>query len=378
MIKKIRLLQVIPNMGIGGAETGCRHVAEHVQRHGAFSAIMTSGGHQLEFLDKSIKVFKWPTSKNIFFILLNIFYIFYLIKKNKINIVHARSRGPAWSCYLACKLSNTRFVTTFHGTYNFSSSIKKYYNSIMVKSDVTIAGSDFIKNHIKTHYDQTTNIKLIKRGIDINYFNPNNVSDIQKENLRKQIGFSNQNFLVLLPGRLTGWKGQNLFIEAANYLKKENRLSNIFFIILGGEDTKKNYKQQLTDLIYSYKLVDKVRMMEPMSDMPLAYSFCNLIVSASIEPEAFGRVSVEAQAMEKPILASAIGGSKETIIDQETGWVIEPNNIQALANKIFDISKMNSEKLSAMGKLGRKNVLQHYTQDQMCLKTLEIYQSLVY
>ena len=248
----------------------------------------------------------------------------------------------------------------------------------MVKSDVTIAGSDFIKNHIKTHYDQITNIKLIKRGIDINYFNPNNVSDIQKENLRKQIGFSNQNFLVLLPGRLTGWKGQNLFIEAANYLKKENKLSNIFFIILGGEDTKKNYKQQLTDLIYSYKLVDKVRMMEPMSDMPLAYSFCNLIVSASIEPEAFGRVSVEAQAMEKPILASAIGGSKETIIDQETGWVIEPNNIQALANKIFDISKMNSEKLSAMGKLGRKNVLQHYTQDQMCLKTLEIYQSLVY
>ena len=177
---------------------------------------------------------------------------------------------------------------------------------------------------------------------------------------------------------MTGWKGQNLFIEAASYLKKENKLSNIFFIILGGEDTKKNYKQQLTDLIYSYKLVDKVRMMEPMSDMPLAYSFCNLIVSASIEPEAFGRVSVEAQAMEKPILASAIGGSKETIIDQETGWVIEPNNIQALANKIFDISKMNSEKLSAMGKLGRKNVLQHYTQDQMCLKTLEIYQSLVY
>ena len=150
MIKKIRLLQVIPCMGIGGAETGCRHIAEHVQRHGAFSAIMTSGGHQLEFLDKSIKVFKWPTSKNIFFILLNIFYIFYLIKKNKINIVHARSRGPAWSCYLACKLSNTRFVTTFHGTYNFSSSIKKYYNSIMTKSDVTIAGSDFIKNHIKT------------------------------------------------------------------------------------------------------------------------------------------------------------------------------------------------------------------------------------
>ena len=198
MIKKIRLLQVIPNMGIGGAETGCRHVAEHVQRHGAFSAIMTSGGHQLEFLDKSIKIFKWPTSKNIFFILLNVFYIFYLIKKNKINIVHARSRGPAWSCYLACKLSNTRFVTTFHGTYNFSSSIKKYYNSIMTKSDITIAGSDFIKNHIKTHYNQTTNIKLIKRGIDTNYFNPNNVSDIQKENLRKQIGFSNQNFLVLL------------------------------------------------------------------------------------------------------------------------------------------------------------------------------------
>lgn len=378
MIKKIRLLQVIPNMGIGGAETGCRHIAEHVSSHGEFSAIMTTGGKQLELLSKSIKVFKWTTSKNIFFILLNIFYIFYLIKKYKINIVHARSRGPAWSCYFACKLTNAKFVTTFHGTYNFSSSIKKYYNSIMIKSDIVIAGSNFIKNHIQTNYNKDKNIELVKRGIDINYFNPSNVNDSQKENLRKQIGFSNQNFLVLLPGRLTSWKGQTLFIEAANYLKKENKLSNIFFIILGGADAKINYKQQLKDLIYSYKLVDKVRIMEPMSDMPLAYSFCNLVVSASIEPEAFGRVSVEAQAMEKPILASAIGGSKETIADQETGWIIEPNNIHALANKIFDISKMDFEKLSAMGKLGRKNVLQNYTQDQMCVKTLEIYQSLVY
>lgn len=269
-------------------------------------------------------------------------------------------------------------VTTFHGTYNFTSSIKKYYNSIMLKSDHVIAGSDFILSHVKRNYKTINNITVIKRGIDQHYFDPSNVSDHDQEILRKEMGFSKDNFLVLLPGRLTSWKGQMLLIESANYLKTQDKISNIFFIILGDSQGKHDYEDKLKKLILSYKMVDKVRLVQPLQNMPLAYAAVNLVVSASIEPEAFGRVSIEAQAMKKPILASAIGGSIETVLDKKTGWLFKPNNIEDLANNIYNISKMEKSALKTIGSEGRKNVSENYTKDIMCLKTLEIYHSLVY
>ncbi len=377
MIKKIRLLQVIPNMGMGGAETGCRHIAEYISNHCEFSSILTTGGSQINLISDKVKIFKWPISKNILMILVNIFYIFFLIKKNNINIVHARSRGPAWSCFFACKLAKVKFVTTFHGTYNFKSPIKKYYNSIMLKADHIITGSKFIYDHIHLHYKTNNPITIVKRGIDQNYFNPSNISNSEKEKIRKEMGFSNDNFLVLLPGRLTAWKGQKLFIEAANFLKKQDKISNIFFIILGDAQGRNEYESELKSLIFSYKLMDKVRIVKPKLQMPLAYAFTNLIVSASIEPEAFGRVSVEAQAMQKLILASEHGGSIETVINNKTGWFFKTNNVEELANNIYRISKIPKHEMEQIGIQGRENVKQNFTKDQMCLKTLEIYHSLV-
>jgi len=378
MIKKIRLLQVIPSMGIGGAETGCRHVADYVAEHCDFSSVLTSGGSQINLFNNKVKIFRWPVSKNLIMILINIFFIFFLIKKNRINIVHARSRGPAWSCLIACKISGAKFVTTFHGTYNFNSSIKKYYNSIMVKSDIVITGSNFILDHIKSNYETTKLVRLVKRGIDENYFDPFNVENAEKEKIRKEMGFSDQNFLVLLPGRLTNWKGQKIFIEAANFLKMQDKLSNIFFIILGDSQGRNSYLTELHSLISKYKLVDKVRIIKPMNNMPLAYSFVNLVVSASIEPEAFGRVSIEAQAMQKPILASSIGGSIETIIEGETGWLFKASSVEDLAENIYKISKKEKSEIEKIGLKGRQNVCENFTKTKMCLKTLEIYESLVY
>ena len=378
MIKKIRLLQVIPSMGIGGAETGCRHVADYVAEHCDFSSVLTSGGSQINLFNNKVKVFRWPVSKNLIMILINIFFIFFLIKKNRINIVHARSRGPAWSCLIACKISGVKFVTTFHGTYNFNSSIKKYYNSIMVKSDIAITGSNFILDHIKSNYETAKLVRLVKRGIDENYFNPFNIENSEKEKIRKEMGFSDQNFLVLLPGRLTNWKGQKIFIEAANFLKIQDKLSNIFFIILGDPQGRNSYVTELHSLISKYKLVDKVRIVKAMNNMPLAYSFVNLVVSASIEPEAFGRVSIEAQAMQKPILASSIGGSIETIIEGETGWLFKASSAEDLAENIYKISKKEKLEIEKIGLKGRQNVCENFTKAKMCLKTLEIYESLVY
>ncbi len=378
MSANIRLLQIIPNMDIGGAETGCLHVAEYISKQGGFSAILTSGGKLLRLIDeKKIKVFKWPINKNIFFIFLNIFYIFLKIKFYKINIVHARSRGPAWSAYFASKLAGVKFVTTFHGTYNFKSKIKKFYNSIMVKSDHVIAGSDFILNHIHSNYDIKSKSSVVKRGIDEKYFSKKNVSDEEVQKLKNSMNINNSKFIILLPGRLTYWKGQKLFIQALNLLNQQNMLENVYALIIGGHQGRVTFKEELIEMIKNYKLEDKLMIAHGLNKMPVAYSIANLIISSSIEPEAFGRVSVEAQSMEKPVLASDIGGSLETLINNKTGWLFKNNDVHDLSEKIKMIIKTEQNVLDLIGRQGRKNVKENYTKELMVSRTLEIYRSLV-
>ena len=379
MSANIRLLQIIPNMDIGGAETGCLHVADHISKQGGFSAILTSGGKLLDLINRDkIKIFKWPINKNIFFIFFNIFYIYFKIKSHNINIVHARSRAPAWSAYFASKLANVKFVTTFHGTYNFKSKIKKFYNSIMVKSDYVIAGSEFISNHIYKNYVVKAKSSIVKRGIDEKYFSINNVGENEKKKLRELLNIDDKKFIILLPGRLTYWKGQKLFIEALNILNQKKLLEKVFALIIGGHQGRVDYKQALTDMIKKYQLDDKLKIAHGLNKMPVAYSISNLVLSTSIEPEAFGRIAIEAQSMEKPILASDIGGSLETIKNNKTGWLFKNNNVVDLAEKIKVILESDQAILDSIGRQGRKNVKENYTREFMVSRTLEIYKSLVY
>ena len=378
MSANIRLLQVIPNMDIGGAETGCLHVADHISKEGGFSAILTSGGKLLELIDdKKIKIFKWPVNKNIFFIIINIFYIFLKIKIHKINIVHARSRAPAWSAFFAAKLSGVKFVTTFHGTYNFQSKIKKFYNSIMLKSDHVIAGSEFILNHIHTNYNIKSNTSVVKRGIDEKYFSIKNVSSDELSKLKNSLKVDDNKFIILLPGRLTYWKGQKLFIEAMNILNQQQQLKNVQSFIIGGHQGRVDFKNELIQMIQKYNLEDKISIAHGLNKMPVAYAMAKLVLSTSIEPEAFGRVSVEAQSMEKPVLASDIGGSLETVINNKTGWLFKNNNANDLAEKIKQIIDTEQNVLDLVGRQGRKNVKENYTRALMVSRTLEIYRSLV-
>ena len=378
MSANIRLLQIIPNMDIGGAETGCLHVADYISKQNGFSAILTSGGTLLELIDdKKIKIFKWPINKNIFLIFFNIFYIFLIIKIYKINIVHVRSRAPAWSAYFASKLAMIKFVTTFHGTYNFKSKIKKFYNSIMVKSNYVIAGSNFILNHIHSNYNIKTNSSVVKRGIDEKYFSKKNVSDDEVKKLKDKLMIKDGKFTILLPGRLTYWKGQKLFIEALNILNQKNLLTNVQALIIGGHQGRLNFKEELIGLMKKYQLEDHLIIAHGLKKMPVAYSISSLILSTSIEPEAFGRVSVEAQSMEKPILASDIGGSLETVVNNKTGWLFKNNDANDLAEKIRMIIETDQNVLHLIGRQGRKNVKENYTRDLMVSRTLEIYKSLV-
>ena len=384
MKKKIKVLQVIPKLGYGGAETGCYDLAHFLPENDCKSFIATSGGELLKYIDKKkVKIFKLPVhSKNPLLILFNAIAISIIILIYNINIVHARSRAPGWSCFLATKITARKFVTTFHGTYNFTNNIKKFYNSSMVRSDLVIAGSNFIFAHINENYGNfflkaSRKLLVIFRGINTNYFFYKKISPIKVDKFLKQHNIDRNKFIILLPGRLTNWKGQKIFIEAVKILSEREDITSIEAIILGNEQGRKVYKKQLIGLVEQYRLSKIIKFIDHCEEMPVAYKIASLVVSTSIEPEAFGRVSVEAQSMEVPIIASNIGGSKETIVDEKTGFLFKSGDPRALADTIDKIMKKDYNSLKSIGIEGRKNVLKKFDVDKMCQTTFTEYKKLI-
>ena len=249
MSSNFKVLQVIPKLGYGGAETGCYDIAHYLPENNCKSYIVTSGGELLKFINKEkVKVIRLPVqSKNPLLILFNAIILCGIILLYDISIVHARSRAPAWSCYFATKLTGRKFVTTFHGTYNFKSSLKKFYNSVMLKSDLIICGSNFIFSHIYEKYkDYIHNKKLlvIFRGINLEYFNGKNVKEETENKLLSEHSFDKSKKIILLPGRLTAWKGQEIFIEAIKNLKLIRPDILFTALILGDDQGRKIYKKK--------------------------------------------------------------------------------------------------------------------------------------
>ena len=255
MTTKLNVLQVIPKLGYGGAETGCYDIAHFLSENECGSFLATSGGELLKFVKKDkVKLFRLPVhSKNPLLILFNTLMLTLYIIFFKINIIHARSRAPAWSCYFASLITGRTFVTTFHGTYNFKSTLKKFYNSIMLRAQLTIAGSNFIFGHINENYSEYLNkdkkLRVIFRGINIDYFNPKNISVLKQEKLKQEWGLSSNKFTIILPGRLTYWKGQEKLIESLNILIEDYNVSNFQAIILGSDQGRKVYSKKLLNLV---------------------------------------------------------------------------------------------------------------------------------
>ncbi len=383
MSTKLNVLQVIPKLGYGGAETGCYDIAHFLSENDCGSFLATSGGALLKFIKKDkVKLIRLPVhSKNPLLILLNTLVLVLYIIFFKINIVHARSRAPAWSCYFASLITRRIFVTTFHGTYNFNSNFKKFYNSIMLRAKLTIAGSNFIFGHINDNYSEyltrEKKLRVIFRGINVDYFNSKNISFLKQEKLKQEWNLSTNNFTILLPGRLTYWKGQENFIESLNILVEDYNLTNFQAVILGSDQGRKVYSKKLINLVQRYRLNKKVKFITHCNEMPLAYSLADVVVSASVEPEAFGRVSVEAQSMGKPIIASNIGGSKETIINKKTGFLYKHDDPRELAKTLNTVIQLSPDELKSMGNEARKNVTKKFDVETMCQSNLKEYRKLI-
>mgnify|MGYP001500941269 FL=1 len=383
MSSNFKVLQVIPRLGYGGAETGCYDIAHYLPENNCESFIVTSGGELTKFIDKKkVKLIRLPVhSKNPLLILINSILLAGIILFYNISIIHARSRAPAWSCLIASKLTGRKFVTTFHGVYNFSGKVKKFYNSVMVRSDLIIAGSNFIFSHIKENYASLIDIKkkflVIFRGINVDYFDSSATIESEERKLMKKWEIFEKKKIILMPGRLTSWKGQELFINAVKLVNIELGYEAFYGIILGSDQGRDTYKKKLIRLCEEHGISNQIKFIDHCSDMALAYKISNIVISASIEPEAFGRVSVEAQSMQKLIIASNIGGSNETIIDEKTGLLFQSGDAKSLSKKIIRALTMDESLLKTIGIEGRKNIIKKFNVEKMCFSTYSEYKRLL-
>ena len=375
-IKNYSVLQVLPHLNSGGLVSGAIEVSEALQKSGMRSFVASEGGRrEREIIRTGGKVFNFSLgSKNPLIIFLNIYKLSRIIKKYKINIIHARSRAPAWSAYFAAKKMGIPFVATFHGTYSIQNNLKKKYNSIMVKADKVIAISSFINKHILSNYkvDQEK-IVTVHRGINIEEFDYLKVSNERLIAFSKKFNIPEDSFVILLPGRITRWKGHILLIEAISKLKR----SDIICLFVGDLQGRNKYFAELNKTIDKFKLKNNFRIIANQSDMSAIYKLSDVVVSASLEPEAFGRVVAEAQAMGRPTVAVNHGGGPEIIIDGETGWLFRPGDANDLADKINKALNLNIDDRKKMSVKAIERAKLNFNNEMMCAKKLNIYAELI-
>lgn len=376
--RKYNVLQVVPALDCGGVERGTLDISKSLANSGNKSFILTKGGrleNSLDNIDNISTILRDVSTKNPFKIWRNISFIEDVINQNNIDIVHARSRAPAWSSYYACKKTNTRFITTFHGVYGLKSNLKKVYNSVMVKGDKVIAVSNFIKRHVMEHYNvDESKIEVIYRGVDLEYFDPKNLDDDIIAKTKTKYHVPDSTPIILLPSRMTEWKGQEYLVKALNLIKDLD-----FYCILVGDLSKHpGYVARVNNLILENKLQSKVRVFGSDSDILNLYNISDIVISSSIEPEAFGRTVVEAQAMKKMVVATKIGGVAETVTHEKNGFHVNPRDENDLADKIkYALSILNSKKSEEICNNARDNVERNFSLDKMQSDTLKLYSGLI-
>jgi glycosyltransferase involved in cell wall biosynthesis len=372
----IRLLQVLPSLRSGGVERGTIDIAAAAANRGCESYVVSAGGPLTSKLNQyGVTHFTLNLeSKNPLNIYKNSFNLRKLIEENNINILHARSRAPAWSALLAAKKTGCKFVTTFHGRYNFKNKYKLWYNSVMARGDHVIAVSNFIAEHIKENYKvNEEKLTVIHRGVDLEYFNPEKINQVRIIQAAQKLPISFERPIVLMPGRLTRWKGQAVLLKAISLLPK----NSVSCILIGDDKGHQKYRRELENLVEKLSLEEDVLILPHSNDIAALYMLSDVVISASTEPEAFGRVVTEGQAMGRMVIASNIGGARETIINNQTGWLVEPDNHEELAEAIRKAISLNEEERMIFSKRARKHIEDNFSLELMCDKTFNVYEKML-
>lgn len=370
------VMQIIPALGAGGAEQGCIDVAAELVKSGAKSIVVCHGGHRIpEILRGGSTHIDLPVdSKNPYVMWRNIGRLKKLIREHDVDIVHARSRAPAWSAWKACMGTKARFMTTCHAPFNISGDIKRFYNSSIARGERVIAISNYVREYLLKNYDiDEGRIRLIHRGVAIEKFHPTAIAPTHLIKLSQDWRLPDGCTIVMMPGRITRWKGHLVLIEAMSLLKRDD----VFCVMIGDDQGRGEYRAELETAIKEKNLEGRIRIIGHCSDMPAAYMLSNVVVSASTDPEGFGRVPIEAQAMGRPIIATNHGGAMETIIDDVTGWLIEPNDAAALAAALEKALSMDSEERAIMATNAMMHVAQHFTRHKMVDDTMSVYAELL-
>ncbi len=375
-----RILQVIPALESGGVEIEALEIAKAIVSAGGKALIVSKPGKMAkDALTSGIELKNLPLdTKNPFQIAKNTKLLKELILKEKVDIVHVRSRAPAWSAYKAARDLNIPFVTTYHAAYSSKTIFKTFYNSVMAKGDRVIAISQFILDHIikkhsKRPWFDLSKIRLIQRGVDLQYFDPSSISPQQVQQLRESWGIPPDTQVLLLPGRISRTKGQDVLIEALSLMNHKN----VTVVFVGSAQGHESYRDNLIHLTSSLGLENRVKWIPPCSDIAIAYQMANMIVCPSLVPEGFGRLMAEAQAMKKSIVASDHGAAREVIEEGVTGWLTRPGDVEALAHAIDEALDLPQKSFDEMGEKGRARVEAYFSKETMCSQTLAVYQELL-
>ncbi len=375
------ILQIIPRLDAGGAERTTVDIARAIVRAGYRALVVSDGGRlEHELIGVGARVIEMPVaSKNPLTMWLNSWRLARLIREERIALVHARSRGPAWSAYYAARAARIPFVTTYHGIYKARNIFKRSYNAIMARGDRVIANSQWTARHItSTHRVPAGRMVIIPRGIDLAAFDMERLTAIRVVAMRARWAVSNDARVVLLPGRLTRWKGQLILIAAVAALLKAGRWPSDARVVLAGDaQGRSDYLAEIAAARKAAGVEGIVVVSDHMEDMPAAYAAADIIVSPSTEPEAFGRVPVEAAAMGRPIIATSHGGVEETVLPDESGLLIPPRNVRALSEALATMLAASKAHLDEMGAKGRKHIETVYTVERMCDATLAVYAELL-
>jgi glycosyltransferase involved in cell wall biosynthesis len=380
------ILQIIPELDTGGAELSTIEIAEALIVAGGRAIVLTEGGRMLDRLKQSgadVRIFPAAT-KNPVKLWTNAAAIARIVVDEDVDIIHARSRAPAWSALLAARRTGRRFVTTYHGAYNENSAAKRFYNGVMARGDLVIANSNYTRDLIRTRYGtDEKRIRVIHRGVDCSVFDPEHVQQDRLDRLRREWGVGPDDRIILHAARLTSWKGQQVVVEAARRLQQQGTLTGVV-ILAGDAQGRDAYSAGLNAAIRAGGLEERVRLVGHVSDMPAAYCLAAASVVASVEPEAFGRTAVESQAMGCPVIATRIGAPPETVLSPPehgphsmTGWLVPAGDAEALAGALLEALNLDTASRRELAARARSHAVSAFSLRQMRLKTLAVYDELI-